>query len=167
MLDDLTNNSNITGIANAPLELNGTYSARLKSREASRLIAAHNVSIPFFLYCAFTVVHDPSEAPVESIARYDDTVTWAHRKIMGGMVWELDCTMGTIATALKQRGMWSSTLLWFSTDSEYAKIVPVVMIVQSEKRRELRAYGTCLHTRTDGSPLSNGGNNAPLRGSKM
>ena len=109
VLNDLTNNSGTT-LSNAPLSLNGTFSSRLKGTEAARLIARHEVSRPFFLYCAFTVVHDPTEAPAESIARYDGSVTVEKRKTFGGMVWELDSAVGAIADALRMRGMWGESL---------------------------------------------------------
>lgn len=146
VLYDLSNSSG-SKIRNAPLSLNGTYSARLYGAEAARRIRQHAAPSappgllslqkpqPFFLYMAFTVVHSPNEAPAESIARYASTVPSPSRRLFGGMVHELDSAVGAIATALKQTAMWPDTLVVFSTDN--------------------------------GSPLSNGGNNAPLRGSKM
>jgi hypothetical protein len=70
--------------------MNGTFAARLYGAEAARLIHAHPAleARPFFLYCAFTVVHSPNQAPPESIARYHRTVPSPARRLFGGMVWD-------------------------------------------------------------------------------
>ena len=56
------------------------------------------------------MVHDPTEAPAESIARYDGSVMVEKRRTFGGMVWELDSAVGAIADALRMRGMWGESL---------------------------------------------------------
>ena len=156
MLKDLANSTG-GSIGNAAAEQinRDGYTARVYAAESERLVAAHaaaatatpgapetarNASTapavaPFFLYAAFTVVHEPTEAPAESVARYNSTIADPKRRTLGGMVWELDIAVGRVHAALKAVGMWENTILWFSTDN--------------------------------GSPISNGGNNAPLRGSKM
>lgn len=163
MLKDLANSSGAE-IGNAAADrINAEgYTARVYAAEAERLITAHvgadaedvaagaraagdagraggaratKAAAPFFLYVAFTVVHEPTEAPPESVARYNGTINDTKRRTFGGMVWELDSAVGRIHAALKAAGMWENAILWFSTDN--------------------------------GSPIGNGGNNAPLRGSKM
>jgi arylsulfatase A-like enzyme len=76
--------------------------------EAARLIQAHDTSLPFFLYLAFTNVHDPKQAPSEFTSRYDGVVTDTKRKIFGGMVSALDDATHHVVQTLKQQGMWVS-----------------------------------------------------------
>lgn len=98
MLRDLTNSSGHV-IGNAPLQVYSgpdAYTARVYASEAERLIQQHPSDSAFFLYMAFTVVHDPAEAPADSIAKYDGVISDPKRKTMGGMVWELDSAIGRV-----------------------------------------------------------------------
>lgn len=99
--------------------LNGTYSANLFGNYAVDAIQQHaslRPTIPLFMYLAFTVTHEPEEAPDQYVNLYPPG--WINdRRLYMGMASALDDAVGNVTFALKSSGMWASTLLVFSSDN--------------------------------------------------
>ena len=119
---------------------NGTYTGELFAEQAVRTVSEHgdggaHDGVPLFLYYAMHNTHAPLEAPwsyVEPYARLYPADT--RRSTFSGMVTYVDQAVANLTAALKDAGMWSNTLLIWTTDN--------------------------------GSPVSVGGSNHPLRGGK-
>ena len=103
----------------------GVYSTELFAEEAIRLIHAHSPKqdeVPFFLYFPLQAVHEPLEAPESAIQPYENiiphtTSAGSGRLKKAGMVSVMDQAVGNITNALKDTGMWDSTVFIFSTDN--------------------------------------------------
>ena len=75
---------------------------------------------PLFLYAALHVAHEPLEAPAPLISMYAAAEpTWCKSKAtIAAMATVADDTTGVLVDALKAtRGMWSNTVLVFSSDN--------------------------------------------------
>lgn len=94
---------------------NGTFSGFLYSKEAERVIMAHNTSTPLFMYLAWHLVHSPLEAPEQywDPKCADDE----HRQLEHAMTTALDEGVGNVTRALQRAGMWNDTLLIFFSDN--------------------------------------------------
>lgn len=92
---------------------NGTYSAELYGGEAVRVVLAHDIARPLFLYLAFQEAHAPVEVP----PAYVDPSWDAARSGYNGMVAAMDSAVGNLASALRTRGMSAGTLVVFSADN--------------------------------------------------
>lgn len=124
---DLSNNS-AGEIRPAAASLNGTYNTRLLAAEATRLITAHNPTVPFYMYLAFMAVHDGcsskkgpfgglgKQAPLSTVELYNRTVLDTY-KVAGAMYTELDTGIQQTISALEQNGMWERTALIFVSDN--------------------------------------------------
>ena len=124
---DLSNNSG-TNLHPAAKSLNGTYNTGLFAQEAARLVEAHDVSDPFYMYLAFMAVHDGctgatspfkglgKQAPLATIDLYNRTVLDTY-KVAGAMYTELDRGIQTVIDALQMKKMWEQTVLIFVSDN--------------------------------------------------
>lgn len=93
---------------------NGTFSTLIYGHEAVRVIRAHNISTPLFMYIPFQVTHSPYECPAEYL---NTTIKNNKRKKFDGMTNILDEAIGNITGELKSKGIWNNTLLVFSADN--------------------------------------------------
>ena len=93
---------------------NGTYSCFLYGRQAVDIVMNHDAETPLFLYLPF---HD-THAPYEDRPEYEDpSVDYKPRKIMQAMLsCVADATMN-VTRALKAKGMWNDTLLFWASDN--------------------------------------------------
>jgi arylsulfatase A-like enzyme len=91
------------------------YSTQLIAREASRLIAAHDVSRPLFLYVPFNAVHSPLQAPERYMEPYPNLK--GNRRIYAGMLAAMDEAVGEIVGALEAKGLRKNTLIFFCSDN--------------------------------------------------
>jgi hypothetical protein len=123
---DLSNSSR-ANIRGASLSLNGTYNTKLIADEAARLVTAHTVEDPFYMYLAFMAVHGgctgPGEffnlgqqAPIATVNLYNTTVL-DNYKVAGAMYTELDRGIETVIAALKAKAMWENTVFIFVSDN--------------------------------------------------
>ena len=98
---------------------NGTYSAQLFGGYAQQALSHHAAmrpQQPLFMYLAYTVTHAPEEAPARYVDLYPKD--WvAGRRMYAGMASALDESVGNLTASLKALGMWSNTLLVFSSDN--------------------------------------------------
>lgn len=117
--------------------VNGTYSTRLFTRYAIDAIHSHfgatgmeggslsnslvQDASPMYLYLAHEAVHDASgsgiQAPLETVALYDDIYTNDTYKVMAAAVTELDYGIGNLTAALEAVGVWGNSVLIFTTDN--------------------------------------------------
>ena len=114
------------------------YEEELLSKEATRIIDAHDVAAALFLFYSSHLIHVPLQVP----KKYENAFAFIKdpfRRVAHAMANYLDDQLGEIVDALKRRGMWSNTLLTFHSDNG----------------GEILGAGTC------------GGNNWPLTGGKF
>lgn len=123
---DLSNNTG-PSIKPSALGLNGTYNTQLLANEAARLVLAHDVAAPFYMYLAFMAVHDGcgdyaeflnlgKQAPKATVDLYGTTVLDTY-KVAGAMYTELDSGIQVVIDALKTNSMWENTVLIFVSDN--------------------------------------------------
>ena len=95
----------------------GTYSTHLFTRRAVEVIESHDTEQRLFLYLAYQAVHCPREVPASYVAPYARANMSEPRATFAGMLSCLDEGVANVTSALKARGMWNDTLLFFSTDN--------------------------------------------------
>jgi arylsulfatase A-like enzyme len=89
-------------------------------KEYVAAIANNSTSGPLFQYLAFQAVHCPNEVPQEYIERYSNRTgnKWnMQRKIYAGMLTAADEAIGQVVRAYQEAGLWSDTLVIFTTDN--------------------------------------------------
>eukprot|EP01060_Flectonema_neradi_P027388 TRINITY_DN369_c0_g1_i1.p1 TRINITY_DN369_c0_g1~~TRINITY_DN369_c0_g1_i1.p1 ORF type:complete len:535 (+),score=142.76 TRINITY_DN369_c0_g1_i1:2509-4113(+) len=122
---DLRNGSNTNVFPSALKSKQGVYSTHLFSDEVVRLIHAHapqKDEVPFFLYFPLQAVHGPLEAPQSAIDPFESVIphnssAGKGRMTKAGMISVMDEAVGNLTKALRDTGMWDSTVLIFSTDN--------------------------------------------------
>ncbi|EDO38943.1 predicted protein [Nematostella vectensis] len=108
----------------------GTYGTELFTREAVKVIEAHDTSTPLFLYVAHQAVHtanpnEPLQAPQDKIdvslkqrqQRFKGTIDDDQRQVYAAMVTSLDQSVGDIFAALSKRHMLRDSVVIFTTDN--------------------------------------------------
>jgi len=98
-----------------PLKEEG-YVTELIGAEAVRLIRAHDVQKPLFLYLTFTAPHAPYQAPKEYLERYA-SIADPTRRAYAAMITAMDDQIGRVVAALDERGMRENTLIVFQSDN--------------------------------------------------
>jgi arylsulfatase A-like enzyme len=92
------------------------YSTQLIAREAKRLINAHDLKKPLFLYVPFNAPHAPLQAPKDYLERCKH-IKGKQRRAYAAMVMCMDDAIGDIVTTLRKRGLADNTLIIFSSDN--------------------------------------------------
>ena len=97
----------------------GVFSQDMYEAEIVKIIGAHPLDVPLFLYMAFQLVHSPIQVPKRFIDLYDkEKLPFLGLRKAWGFVSALDESIGRIVAALKAReGMWDNSLLVFSSDN--------------------------------------------------
>ena len=80
---------------------NGTYESTLFGDHAVKLIDAHNVSAPLFMYIAFHNEHDPHQAPRPDIQKFESAIRSDTYKVTAAQIYTMDLQIGRIFTALQ------------------------------------------------------------------
>ncbi|XP_013174990.1 PREDICTED: arylsulfatase I [Papilio xuthus] len=102
-------------------DLFGQYATDVYTKEAVRLINAHNASTPLFLTVAHSAVH--SGNPGEFLRAPDAIIdNFAHirpfqRQKFAAMVSKLDESVGKVVQTLQQRSMLEHSIILFTTDN--------------------------------------------------
>eukprot|EP01064_Diplonema_japonicum_P027223 TRINITY_DN3910_c1_g4_i1.p1 TRINITY_DN3910_c1_g4~~TRINITY_DN3910_c1_g4_i1.p1 ORF type:complete len:541 (+),score=86.04 TRINITY_DN3910_c1_g4_i1:53-1624(+) len=96
-------------------EADGKYSTILFSQEAVKVVEAHDVSQPLFLYLAYQAVHAPDQAPDSYVEPYKNL--GGNRAIYGGMLACMDEGFGNVTAAMKAKNMMDNTILIFTADN--------------------------------------------------
>eukprot|EP00035_Acanthoeca_spectabilis_P030019 m.475963 g.475963 ORF g.475963 m.475963 type:complete len:416 (+) comp39542_c0_seq1:279-1526(+) len=94
----------------------GVYDTEVLSARAVSIVSDHELSHGLYLYLAFHNVHDPQNAPLETVQQYPHT-RWDGRKVSNAMLTELDSGLGNVTAVMRERGMWNDTLIIFHTDN--------------------------------------------------
>ena len=71
------------------------------SQQAEKVILAHNISQPLFLYLPFQNVHGPTQAPEEYVKKYD-FIKDVTRRHYAAMVDIVDEAIGNVTQAMKK-----------------------------------------------------------------
>ena len=83
-----------------------------------KVIAAHDVSEPLFLFHSFHLMHSPLEVPSAYKKEFDFIIDGMdQRRNYAAMVKYMDDNVGVIVEALKEKGMWDDLLLIFLSDN--------------------------------------------------
>ena len=115
-------------IGPADRELNGTYAERVFAQHVVGQIQAHFTAssepAPMYIYLSHQVPHTANEpkragpqAPLETVARYDDKLVADVDKVMAACVTELDWAVGNVTNALRAAFAFSNTVVLFTTDN--------------------------------------------------
>jgi len=92
------------------------YGDHMFANEAIAIIKDHDPMIPLFFYVAFQNNHEPLEAPDRYIEMYPEH--WRDdRRWYAGMTTYWDECVGNITQTLKDKGMYSNTLIVLTTDN--------------------------------------------------
>lgn len=91
---------------------------------------------PLFLYVALQAVHAPLQVPEHYIAPYS-FIKDHHRRVYAGMVSAMDEAVGNISLALQERGLWSNTVLVFSTGNADRRLALSSMFAKHGKPRSM------------------------------
>ncbi|MFC5448949.1 sulfatase family protein [Paenibacillus aestuarii] len=94
---------------------NGEYMTEVITREAVSYIEAAAEQEPYFLYVAYNAPHYPMHAPKAYIDRFSDLPP--DRRIMAAMIAAVDDGVGEIVAALKNKGVYEDTIIFFSSDN--------------------------------------------------
>jgi arylsulfatase A-like enzyme len=92
------------------------YYTTLIGNEAVKLIEAHDVKKPFFLYLASLAPHAPYQVPKAYLDRYA-SIADMQRRAYAAMISALDDQIGRIVAALEKRKLRDTTLIIFSSDN--------------------------------------------------
>ena len=66
---------------------------------------------------AWHAVHDPLEVDPEYTALYEGKIEDTSRRVLAGMISNLDQGVANVTDALKQKGMWKNTVWIMTTDN--------------------------------------------------
>ncbi|MDD9268558.1 sulfatase-like hydrolase/transferase [Paenibacillus sp. GCM10023248] len=94
---------------------NGQYMTEVITRETVAFIDDASDQEPYFLYVAYNAPHYPMHAPKAYIDRFPDLPP--DRRIMAAMIAAVDDGVGEIVEALKRRGVFDDTIIFFSSDN--------------------------------------------------
>ncbi|XP_014470869.1 PREDICTED: arylsulfatase B-like [Dinoponera quadriceps] len=99
----------------------GNYSTDLYTKEAVRLINAHNPDKPLFLYLAHLAVHRGNQehllkAPPEEIEKFS-YIDDPNRRTYAAMVSKMDESVGQVVETLKNRNMLDNSIILFMSDN--------------------------------------------------
>ncbi|CAN7937131.1 unnamed protein product, partial [Ixodes hexagonus] len=102
-------------------EDDGRYYTTLMNEETVKLIKAHPVEKPLFLYLAHLAVHSgneeaPLKAPEKYTTPYQD-IKHPNRTLYAGLLSALDESVGALFEALGERGMINDTVIVLTSDN--------------------------------------------------
>ncbi|XP_049958269.1 arylsulfatase B-like [Schistocerca serialis cubense] len=102
-------------------EFAGRYATDVFTEEAERLIQQHDVQRPLFLYLAHQAVHAGDaakwlDAPQHVINKFL-YISDPNRRILAGVLWKLDESVGRVVAALEKRGMLENSIIVFVSDN--------------------------------------------------
>ena len=99
---------------NQPAEFN-EYLTTALSRDAAKYINSSGDE-PFMMYLSYNAPHAPLQAPAATIKKYRH-IKNKNRQIYAAMVDEMDQGIGMVVDALKAKGKYQNTLIFFLSDN--------------------------------------------------
>ncbi|MDF2962613.1 MAG: sulfatase [Paenibacillus sp.] len=94
---------------------NGRYMTEVITEKSVAYIESSEADEPFFLYAAYNAPHYPMHAPKPYVDRFPDLPP--DRRIMAAMIAAVDDGIGEIVEALKRKGIYEDTVIFFSSDN--------------------------------------------------
>eukprot|EP00937_MAST-01D_sp_MAST-1D-sp2_P001248 g1248.t1 len=94
----------------------GTFDSRVLTARAQQLLARHDPAQSLYMYLAYHNVHEPQEAPLETVQRFGHTAD-DMRKVTDALLCELDYGVGNVSATLAARGMLDRTVWIVHTGS--------------------------------------------------
>lgn len=103
----------------------GDYLTDRVMDRAIELVENHDDKTPFFLYYSPYAVHTPIQQVDSLMYKYENKAEWNGQKNAkyATMVDNVDRNIGNLITALKEKGVYSNTLIIFTTDN--GGLIPV------------------------------------------
>jgi len=92
------------------------YSTTLLGDDAVKLIDAHDVARPLFLYLTFNAPHTPYQAPQDYLDRYRQ-IDDPSRRAYAASITAMDDQIGRVVAALEKKHMRDNTLIIFMSDN--------------------------------------------------
>jgi len=92
------------------------YEDGLFTQHVLDIINAHNPDLPLYIYWAPHNIHEPLQVPDAFLQKFSFIDVPARRFYLA-MVNYLDTNIGKVVDALKQKGLWDTTLITFSSDN--------------------------------------------------
>ncbi|MBV9741087.1 MAG: arylsulfatase [Hyphomicrobiales bacterium] len=101
---------------NGKLIVEPGYDTELLGADAVRLIDAHDINSPLFMYLAFTAPHTPYQAPKKYLDMYGG-IADPLRRAYAAQITAMDDQIGKLVSALDKRKMRENTLIMFVSDN--------------------------------------------------
>ena len=92
------------------------YSTTLLGNDAVKLITAHDLAKPLYLYLTFNAPHTPYQAPQAYLDQYKQ-IADPSRRAYAAMITAMDDQIGRVVAALDKKGMRDNTLIVFQSDN--------------------------------------------------
>jgi arylsulfatase A-like enzyme len=92
------------------------YTTTLLGNDVVRLIGAHDVNTPLYLYLTFNAPHTPYQAPQEYLDKYKN-IADPSRRAYAASITAMDDQIGRVVAELQKRGMRENTLIVFQSDN--------------------------------------------------
>lgn len=92
------------------------YSTTLLGNDAVRLINAHDVSKPLYLYLTFNSPHTPYQAPQDYLDQYKD-ITDPSRRAYAASISAMDDQIARVLKALDEKRIRDNTIIFFQSDN--------------------------------------------------
>jgi hypothetical protein len=148
---------------------NCTHSSELYGGEAARIIAAHDVATPLYMYLALQSTHCPDQAPQDLIDKFKDVKHYG-RRVMCGMVITLDNAVRRAFPSWNRSILTEIYLCHACSCHEILRMeMPGQVSMAVEALHAHRMYdNTFIIFHSDnGGELNNAGSNLPMRGGKF
>ena len=82
---------------------------------------------------AWHAVHDPLEVGAEYTKPFEGKIEDTSRRVLAGMISNLDEGVANVTRALKQKGMWENTLWIMTTDNGEMCLAPREHTIQTDQ----------------------------------
>ena len=93
-----------------------TYEEEVFTNEVLRIIEAHDLAQPLFLFWSLHLVHMPLQVPTKYVEKFA-FIDNKYRRLNHAMANYMDEAVGVVVDALSRRGMFENSLLVFHSDN--------------------------------------------------
>ena len=103
------------------------YEDDLFNLQVLNIIEHHDSSRPLFLFWAPHVIHGPLQVPQDYLKRFRHVDDWRRQRYLA-MTSFLDESIGNVTRLLKQRDMWTNTLMVVASDKCCASVAVALLL---------------------------------------